>query len=197
MASWAAEPHTLAKIEILRKYLDAKYLDAWFPIVGYGFPQLRLYYIDGFSGPGTYSGGELGSPLAALGSAVRAVEQNLSTNRWRARGIVCLFVETDTSNMESLMEALNRAPNHRYVNRKAYLGDFDTILPSIKNDFPESFGQSPLFVFLDPFGPTGLSFETVASVLNSPNSEVLLHFDADGAARMIAALKKGYNVNSH
>src|SRR5207253_10041689 len=48
---WNAEPHTLAKIEIVRRYL---YL--WFRILG--TRSNRLTYIDGFSGPGRYLNSE-------------------------------------------------------------------------------------------------------------------------------------------
>ena len=60
---WNIEPHTAAKHKILRKYLDA-----WFPILAKG--NKKLVYLDGFSGPGRYTGGELGSPLVALQSAL-------------------------------------------------------------------------------------------------------------------------------
>jgi len=56
---WKAEPHTLAKLEILRRYLGA-----WFSIICQRFDE--LVYVDATSGPGEYSGGEDGSPLVAL-----------------------------------------------------------------------------------------------------------------------------------
>jgi three-Cys-motif partner protein len=57
---WELEPHTAAKHEILRKYLQA-----WLPILSQGrFP--KLVFVDGFSGPGRYSNGEEGSPLIAI-----------------------------------------------------------------------------------------------------------------------------------
>src|SRR5215469_13110304 len=59
---WAIEPHTSAKHDILRKYLDA-----WLPILG-KFNQ-KTVYIDGFSGPGEYRDGEPGSPIIALEAA--------------------------------------------------------------------------------------------------------------------------------
>ena len=52
---WALEPHTRAKHEILKRYLQA-----WMPILSRGnFPEIM--YIDGFAGPGKYTGGEDGS----------------------------------------------------------------------------------------------------------------------------------------
>lgn len=61
---WEIEPHTQAKHEILRRYLGA-----WFPILG-KYNQ-RVVYIDGFCGPGRYKGGEVGSPIIALGEALK------------------------------------------------------------------------------------------------------------------------------
>lgn len=55
---WNIEPHTEAKHEILRKYLDA-----WFPIMTRW--NGRVLYIDGFAGPGEYIGGKYGSPIIA------------------------------------------------------------------------------------------------------------------------------------
>lgn len=60
---WEIEPHTLAKHEILRRYLGA-----WFPILG--TYNRRIVYIDGFCGPGQYKGGEPGSPIIALQEAI-------------------------------------------------------------------------------------------------------------------------------
>src|SRR5215475_1669133 len=59
---WPIEPHTSAKHQILRNYLDA-----WLPILGKY--NRRIVYIDGFSGPGEYAGGEPGSPIIALEAA--------------------------------------------------------------------------------------------------------------------------------
>ncbi|MFN7938338.1 MAG: three-Cys-motif partner protein TcmP [Bryobacteraceae bacterium] len=60
---WQIEPHTSAKHQILRKYLDA-----WLPILG--TYNLRVVYVDGFAGPGKYTGGEPGSPIVALQAAL-------------------------------------------------------------------------------------------------------------------------------
>jgi three-Cys-motif partner protein len=60
---WELEPHTAAKHEILRRYLQA-----WFPILSNGkFPHLVI--VDGFAGPGRYSKGEDGSPIIAIKAA--------------------------------------------------------------------------------------------------------------------------------
>jgi three-Cys-motif partner protein len=56
---WTLDPHTAAKHRILERYLQA-----WWPIMLSRFP--RATYIEGFAGPGIYSGGEPGSPIIAL-----------------------------------------------------------------------------------------------------------------------------------
>jgi three-Cys-motif partner protein len=61
---WPLEPHTRAKHEILKRYLQA-----WMVILSQGrFPE--ILYIDGFAGPGQYEGGEAGSPIIALDTAL-------------------------------------------------------------------------------------------------------------------------------
>src|ERR1700731_762403 len=62
--TWPLEPHTRAKHEILKRYLQA-----WMVILSQGrFPE--ILYIDGFAGPGEYSGGEVGSPIIALDTSL-------------------------------------------------------------------------------------------------------------------------------
>jgi hypothetical protein len=61
---WPIEPHTAAKHQILRKYLDA-----WFPILA--TYNKRIVYVDGFAGPGRYTA--LRSDDAALPSPRRAM----------------------------------------------------------------------------------------------------------------------------
>ncbi|MYH72240.1 MAG: three-Cys-motif partner protein TcmP, partial [Acidimicrobiia bacterium] len=56
---WSIEPHTAAKHELLKHYLNA-----WFPILA--SRERRIMFLDGFAGPGIYSDGSPGSPVIAL-----------------------------------------------------------------------------------------------------------------------------------
>src|SRR5437870_2572751 len=60
---WNAEPHTIAKHGILRSYLEA-----WAAILAQSCytKSQELLFVDGFAGPGEYTGGEPGSPIVAL-----------------------------------------------------------------------------------------------------------------------------------
>src|SRR5437899_9919202 len=57
---WERSPHTAAKHRILQRYLQA-----WFPILLQGGYR-QVTYLEGFAGPGEYSGGEAGSPIIVL-----------------------------------------------------------------------------------------------------------------------------------
>lgn len=86
--TWPCDPHTKAKHEILKRYLQR-----WFPILNkyHG----RIIYIDGFSGPGRYTGGELGSPLIALDVA--------ATHRKALTGeLLFVFTDEQAERMEHL-----------------------------------------------------------------------------------------------
>ena len=60
---WELEPHTIGKHLVLRAYLDA-----WFPILSSW--KKRILFIDGFAGPGEYTGGEEGSPQIGMRALV-------------------------------------------------------------------------------------------------------------------------------
>ena len=65
---WDADPHTIAKIAILKNYLHV-----WFRILGKTRRAQTLLYVDGFAGPGYYKNHNEGSPLAALSTANGAI----------------------------------------------------------------------------------------------------------------------------
>src|SRR4051812_27083349 len=85
---WKADPHTIAKIAILKGYLTA-----WFPILGRGRPNQDLLYVDGFAGPGVYTNYPTGSPLVALEAARSALDA--TAGQWIAGNIHCAFIERD------------------------------------------------------------------------------------------------------
>src|SRR5262249_53790542 len=87
--TWPLEPHTKGKHLVLKEYLNA-----WFPILSSW--NGRIVFIDGFSGPGKYDGGEEGSPLIAL----RAMLEHSSRSRFKE--ITFFFIEQDPKRAEHL-----------------------------------------------------------------------------------------------
>lgn len=178
---WPAEAHTIAKIEILKSYLVA-----WFQIVGRSKRGQDLLYVDGFAGPGEYTNYPVGSPFAALTAATQAIE--LTGNAWIAGKVHCAFIEPDLDRFKNLEQKISSFDLPPRINLHAYPETFTKGLESLKKEIPLPFtSQHPLFVFIDPFGATGVPFTVVAALLKSPCSEVLLNLDADGIARIFKA----------
>jgi three-Cys-motif partner protein len=185
---WQAPPHTIAKIEMLRGYLVA-----WFQILGCSRRGQELLYVDGFAGPGEYTNYSTGSPLAALGAAKEAIE--LTGNRWIAEKIHCAFIEADTDRCNHLRQKIQSIEDS--IVTHWYCSAFTDGLAELMKDVPRPFtAQHPLFVFIDPFGATGVPFSVVRKLLTSPCSEVLLNLDADGIARIFhAGERAGHEEN--
>jgi three-Cys-motif partner protein len=178
-ALWEAQPHTLAKIEIVRRYLFL-----WFSILG--TRNKRLAYIDGFAGPGKYSNSEQSSPIAALQAAKAAIERPGA--KLENVEFSFLFVEKRKEFVEklrSVVAANSWPPNIRW---KIEQGSFEEKVGGILNDIRQQGQQlAPTFAFIDPFGATGLPFRVVAEILSYRSCEVLLNLDSDGIGRLITA----------
>jgi three-Cys-motif partner protein len=176
---WEAQPHTLAKIEIVRRYLFL-----WFSILG--TRNKRLACIDGFAGPGKYLNSEQSSPIAALQAAKAAIEQ--SGAKLAGVELSFLFVEKRkefVENLQSVVSANSWPPNIKW---KIEQGSFEEKVGGVLSDIRRQEQQlAPTFAFIDPFGATGLPFRVVAEILSHPSCEVLLNLDSDGIGRLITA----------
>ena len=74
---WDRDPHTEAKHDLLKVYLDA-----WFPIMASRWSSTGICYVDAFAGPGEYRDGSVGSPIIALDAACRSeVSPNLRPSK--------------------------------------------------------------------------------------------------------------------
>ena len=123
---WTKGEHTEGKHLILKYYLDG-----WFPILGSS--HTRILYIDGFAGPGEYSGGEPGSPVIAL----ECVKQQKRGGKLKNAEIVCLFMETDTSHANHLERVLQKFDSIPDITLKVLVGEFDNNMTAILNYLEE------------------------------------------------------------
>jgi three-Cys-motif partner protein len=87
-------PHTAAKLGLLGAYLGP-----WFAILSLGGFRY-VVYVDGFAGPGRYSGGEDGSPVVAL-KALAAHGRRLQSS------FEFHFVERDGRTVDALTANIN------------------------------------------------------------------------------------------
>jgi three-Cys-motif partner protein len=167
---WPRKPHTAAKHAILRSYLEA-----WLPKLAW---RTRLVFIDGFAGPGEYSGGEPGSPLVAL----RAATEHKAD--FSACELVYIFIEQDRDRFDHLEALLNEQTVPDYITWRAVHGTFAEEVGAILDDL-ESKGKqlAPTLVMVDPFGFTGLPMQLLARIASHPRSELLVSFMYDPIAR--------------
>lgn len=166
-ASWPLAPHTAAKLGLLGAYLEP-----WFAILSQGgFP--RVIYVDGFAGPGRYSGGEDGSPIVALEALAAHGDKLRSAFEFH-------FVEKDKRTANALNANI------------AELRGQGRILPTTSVtvhpiSFEAAFGQAiaprleqdpaaPAFVLADPFGWTGIPMRIMAELMERPRTELLINF---------------------
>src|SRR4051794_27828705 len=100
-ALWKLEPHTRAKHQVLRLYLDG-----WFPVMAQQALRMqhrmigppRLLVVDGFAGPGRYVDGEPGSPLIMLDALIN----HTGFDRWAGVTFLFLFIEQDAERVKRL-----------------------------------------------------------------------------------------------
>ena len=172
---WELDPHTSAKHEILRRYLQA-----WAPILSQGrFPHLVV--VDGFAGPGRYSKGEEGSPIIAIKAVI---EQP----RPIAAKVDYHFIELDTRRAQHLETEIAALKVPLNVTTSVHAGrSFQDAFPEVWRQYEPMPGRSrpPTFVFVDPFG-FKIPFAHVASVLRGPSCEVLVNFMFEEINRFLA-----------
>ena len=182
---WDLEPHTRAKHEILKRYLEA-----WTPILALGgFPE--IIYIDGFAGPGRYSKGEEGSPIIALRAAL-AHQQRIKTR------VRFLFVEKDKERAAVLQEIVSGTERPANFRVEVAGGEtFETAFGSLLRFYTDQGKRlPPTFAFIDPFGWTGAPFTVVRQLLSNPSCEVLVTFMHEEIHRFIGLPDQAANFDA-
>jgi three-Cys-motif partner protein len=170
---WSIEPHTEAKHAILRKYLDA-----WLPIITRW--NGRVVYIDGFAGPGEYVGGNDGSPIIAI----KAVLEHKAEIKADIR---MLFIEADKARCGFLEHKVHEINLPSNVTTECICAKFAETLTEILHDLDEQKARlAPAFVFIDPFGFTGIPFSVIKRIMQNSRCEVLITFMYEEINRFIA-----------
>jgi len=169
---WEIDPHTQAKHAILQAYLEA-----WFAILTSAHD--RVVYVDGFCGPGRYKGGEPGSPLIALDVATKHTKK-------LTREIFFLFTderEDRIAHLKTELASRDFPDNFKPLPR---LGKFDEVLsPILTRLEDEGRDLPPTFVFIDPFGFSGVPFDLVRRILLNPRCEVFITFMVNAVQRFL------------
>jgi three-Cys-motif partner protein len=176
---WPIPPHTSAKLDILKYYLDA-----WFPIMATW--NNELVYLDGFAGPGVYSGGEDGSPVVAL----KAGLFRASPVKTRLKYI---FIEQRQDRAIHLHEVVDKLHVPAPADVEIRLGSFNELaLPEVARVAQSGARIAPLFAFVDPFS-WDASYRVVAQLLAYPFAEILVNFMVNPVQRFLSSARQAEN----
>lgn len=163
---WNRDEQTECKHKVLECYLDG-----WFPILG--TQAKRLLFVDGFSGPGEYDGGEPGSPIVALDS----VKRHKDAGRLKDVEIDFVFVEKDSDRAQHLRRLVSGYPCLPDTRRTVLNGEFDSRVTDILNDFEKRNRLlDPSFFMIDPFGVKGNRIDILGRILKNRRSELFISF---------------------
>ena len=170
------EPHTAAKHEILKNYLNA-----WLPIMtSYNG---RVIFLDGFAGPGTYQGGEAGSPIIALEAALNHKHPITAEVRF-------IFIEARQDRYNHLLNLLDSQYRQRLPANFTYTVEnakFDDALREILDYLGERQSRmAPTFAFIDPFGYSDTPFTILQRLMQHHRCEVLINFNFEELNRFLS-----------
>jgi len=165
---------TQVKHSILAAYLPAYYhiLKRW---------SNNLVYLDGFAGPGCYvqnATGETfdGSPILAL--------RLIASNEDFSKQVSTVFIESDDLLFSRLKERVESFyEEHPNIRKPIYrLGTFSDTLNEILGKLGGRL--APTFLFVDPCGVSGASFDTIRAVMVNDKCEAFIFFNIDGVRRI-------------
>ena len=153
-------------------------MDAWLPILG--TYNKRIVYVDGFAGPGRYTGGEPGSPIVALEAAL--------THQAKLPGeLVFLFIEKSTDRADRLSAEIGKLPLTPSFNVRVQRGSFADELGKTLDELDTTSSQiAPTFALIDPFGFSGIPYALIQRLLSKNKCEVLVTVMVDSINRWLA-----------
>ena len=177
---WPCEEHTGAKHDIYRRYLER-----WFPILLAGtnaYPSVT--YAEGFSGPGVYSGGELGSPVIAM----RALIDKVPATKGVARFV---YIDDDKRCIDLLQRTLraafpDRPRSDASMPIKIINGTCAAQLEATLDDM-NAWGQ-PIFANLDSWGNAPVPYRLLQRIAANVSSEVIVTLFPQHFVRFVSDL---------
>jgi three-Cys-motif partner protein len=161
----------------------AAYLAAWFPILSLGGFE-RVIYIDGFAGPGRYTGGQDGSPILAL--------RTLRSQKVRLNSVFEFhFVERDPQTAEVLNRNIAdlRSSGEIPVSAELHLHGSQTFEHAYANAIRPrllALPRAPAFALIDPFGWTGIPMSIPSELLRRQSTEMMLNFMFEETNRFLS-----------
>lgn len=187
--TWDIPELTTVKHKILRGYLES-----WLPDVLQRHE--RIYMIDGFCGPGEYTGGEPGSPLIALD----VIHRNIAADPELLRKIRLVCIDEDEHRCNYLYDLLQRrrcglpalAGFEPVIEWGACVRKLKIWLTSLEKWYSV---LPPMFVSLDPFGFSDIPMALISCIMQHPHSEILLSFMYEPLNRFLTHPKESIQLH--
>ena len=184
------EPHSKAKLDVLRSYLRA-YFDRL--NVNPNREKFKLDLVDGFAGGGTFRDGEdivSGTPLVMLEESQAAINR-LNRNRTKSLNFDCkfYFVDKEAAHTDHLQKVLKERgyvvnDDNIVVRNSPFEEEVDNILAEIRRRQPRA-GRA--IFLLDQTGFSQVELELVNRIFRElPSVEVILTFAADALINHLA-----------
>ena len=184
------EPHSKAKLEVLRHYLRA-YFDRM--AINPKREEIKLDLVDGFAGGGTFQDGDKvlsGSPLVMLEEA-KAAEERLNKDRRKSRRINCkfYFIDKEKFHTDHLCKKLTER-DYRIDEETitVQLGLFEDKVKSVIQSIQRRQPRAGRAIFLlDQTGFSQVELSLISLIFNElPKSEVILTFAADALINLLS-----------
>ncbi|MFJ9131251.1 three-Cys-motif partner protein TcmP [Streptomyces sp. NPDC102340] len=170
---WERDPHTAAKHDLLKRYLEA-----WAPILLSRHDLIT--YAEGFAGSGVYKQGEPGSPVIAYNVFAGALHKFPKSMR-------LVLTEEDPRRVQELQRQMTfvRAKHSDYIAERLTvdIGEAE-FHPALLRKL-ETLGSldHPLFVFLDSFGGPDIPYSLLHELGSRRSTEVMVTFAPSFLAR--------------
>ena len=163
---WECTEHTAAKHDIYRRYLER-----WFPILLRGRHAFAsVTYAEGFAGPGTYIGGEPGSPIIAIQALISQVPKDSGIARF-------VFVDDDPRCTARLLDELKAAfPDRpRTTTAMPVLVRQGTCQDELETALAVAHAwDQPIFANLDSWGNVPVPHRLLQRIAKNISSEVIV-----------------------
>lgn len=176
---WGMKGQTEVKHRLLEKYLDP-----WLNKISTVSPE--VHFLDGFAGRGEYTDGSKGSPLIAMDVADRKLrEEGWIDNRLSRFEVIA--VEDNEQNYQNLKECLEKknSETDARINAECYNRKFH----DYASEYIETYQREPnaCFVFIDPFGFSGVPLDTIQELINlrSTGIELFITFMSGKIAQFL------------
>ena len=183
------EPHSKAKLEVLRAYLRA-YFDRM--AVDPRRDEIKLDLVDGFAGGGTFQDGDKvlsGSPLVMLEEA-EAARDRLNKGRSKELRINCrfYFIDKEKSHADHLQRVLSERGYEIGQEIKVETGLFEDNVEKVIRSIREKQPRAGRAIFLlDQTGFSNVKLDLIRRIFSTlATAEVILTFAADALVNYLA-----------